>query len=73
MYKSPQESYIKTELIHVATEFNKQKFRNIDSIKAHLYTCKSVCNTFEVDDEDLHVIGDNTFGIQHTKVCCGYL
>ena len=36
MYKSPLESYIKIELVHAATEFNKSKFSSIDAVKGHL-------------------------------------
>ena len=36
MYKVQSDSLIKTEMVHVATEFNKNKFKDLDAIKAHL-------------------------------------
>lgn len=72
MYKSHQDSFTKTELVHVATEFNKNKFKDLDSIKAHLSVCKFVSHQYEVEDEDLHNENELVFGIMHQKICCGY-
>ena len=72
MYKSSQDSFKERELKHVATEFNKAKFKTLEHIKAHLAVCKFVSHPYEVDDEDLHQESEKVFGIQHHKVCCGY-
>lgn len=36
MYKAQSDSIIKTEIVHVATEFNKNKYKDLDAIKLHL-------------------------------------